>query len=84
MSALEEIKESYQEDGGLVFYSFNPRMIPDDVDSKPVLQKLRLRSDSELEILRIKNEPKQPKLPKAKKRKSISCKPSPKKKATKG
>lgn len=47
-SALEEIKEREAEEGGLAFYSFNPRMIPDDVISKPVLRKLQPRQRNEL------------------------------------
>lgn len=43
-TALEEIEEKKYEENGLQFYSFNPRMIPDEIDSKPVFRKLKPRS----------------------------------------
>jgi hypothetical protein len=45
-TALEEIKE--RQDDGLVFYSFNPRMIPDNVFSRPVFRKLMPRTAEEV------------------------------------
>ena len=80
-TALEEIREAEDEEG-LVFYSFNPRMIPDDINSKPIFRKLEPRDPKEIEEHQKINQ-KKPKKEKIKvvknKRKSISCEPTKKK-----
>ena len=47
-TALEEIREKPEE--GLNFYSFNPRMIPDNVHSRPVFRKLAPRTQEDIEM----------------------------------
>ncbi|CDW71642.1 helicase c-terminal domain-containing protein [Stylonychia lemnae] len=47
MPALQELEKP--KECGLQLYSFNPRMIPEDIDPKPVLRKLIPRSIEEIE-----------------------------------
>ena len=65
-----------------MFYSFNPRMIPDEVFSKPVFRVLAPRDPSDQPVIEVKEKkerkPKMEVIKKAvQKRKSVSCKNSP-------
>lgn len=48
MPALQNLEKPKETAGGLQLYSFNPRMIPDDIDPKSVMRKLIPRSDEEI------------------------------------
>ena len=78
-TALQEIEEQKHEDNGLVFYSFNPRMIPDDVFSKPIFRKLLPRLQSEKDEHANKNKkpmkPAKEKVDKIKKADKLEFKP---------
>ena len=57
------------------YYSFNPRMLPDDVQSEPVYRKLEMRTEAELEKIKLMKA-KLLKLKKSATRKSVSLNPS--------
>ena len=81
-TALEEIREAeLLNSNDIQFYSFNPRMLPDNVHSRPILRKLRERPQHEMDELADWNKEKEKKI-KAKtvnKRRSRSWGPSPQK-----
>lgn len=45
---MQESKEQEAGGGGLILYSFNPRMLPDDCHPKPLYRKLIPRIEEEL------------------------------------
>lgn len=49
MPALQQFEKP--KEGFLQLYSFNPRMIPDEIDPKPILRKLIPRTEEELKSL---------------------------------